>query len=71
MRTTIDIDEELIADTVAESGKRTKKAAIEEALREYVSLQRRKKLAERIRMGDLGIDLSIEDLERLRGRRIG
>jgi len=70
VRTTIDIDEELIADAVAESGKRTKKAAIEEALREYVSLQRRKKLAERIRMGDLGIDLSIEDLERLRGRRI-
>lgn len=35
MRTNIDIDDELMAATMRASGKRTKKAAVEEAMRHY------------------------------------
>lgn len=35
MRTNIDIDDELMAETLRASGKKTKKAAIEEAMRHY------------------------------------
>ncbi|MEO7221159.1 MAG: type II toxin-antitoxin system VapB family antitoxin [Devosia sp.] len=35
MRTNIDIDDELMADTMKWSGKTTKKAAVEEAMRQY------------------------------------
>ena len=68
MRTTYDLNETLVAEAVAETGKKSKKAAIEEALREYVRSQRRKRLADRIRAGDLGIDLTLEQLDKLRGR---
>jgi Arc/MetJ family transcription regulator len=36
MRTNIDLDDQLLADTMELSGKRTKKAAVEEAMRRYI-----------------------------------
>ena len=67
MRTTIDLDESLVRDTVKESGKKSKKAALEEAMREFVNGRRRQRLIERIRRGDLGIDLTLEELRKMRG----
>lgn len=67
MRTTIDLDEELVNDTIKESGKKSKKAALEEAMREFVNGRRRTRLIERIEGGDLGIDLTLEDLRKMRG----
>lgn len=36
MRTNIDIDDELMAETMKETGQKTKKGAVEEAMRAYV-----------------------------------
>lgn len=44
MRTTLDIDAKLLNDTVNLSGKKTKTAAVEAALREYVRLRRKEML---------------------------
>ena len=44
MRTTLDLDEKLIEEAVRLSGKRTKAAAVEAALGEYVRLRRKKAL---------------------------
>lgn len=44
MRTTLDIDEKLLADAVDLSGKKTKTAAVEAALKEYVRLRRKEML---------------------------
>jgi Arc/MetJ family transcription regulator len=44
MRTTLDIDAELVEEAVNLSGERTKAAAIEAALREYVRLRRKELL---------------------------
>ena len=46
MRTTLDIDAELIEEAVRLSGQRTKAAAVEAALREYVRLRRKEILLE-------------------------
>lgn len=44
MRTTLDIDAELMDEAVRLSGERTKAAAVEAALREYVRLRRKELL---------------------------
>lgn len=44
MRTTIDIDQNLLAQAMKVLGTRTKKATIEEALRRYVELMQRQAL---------------------------
>jgi len=44
MRTTLDIDAELIEDALRLSGSKTKAAAVEVALREYVRLRRKEML---------------------------
>ena len=67
MRTTIDLDENLVRDTIQESGKKSKKAALEEAMREFVNSRRRRRLIERIEQGDLGIDLTLDELRKMRG----
>lgn len=46
MRTTLDIDAALIEEAVRLSGKRTKAAAVEAALEEYVRLRRKELLLE-------------------------
>jgi Arc/MetJ family transcription regulator len=42
MRTNIDIDDELMAEAMKATGKKTKKATVEEALREIVRLSRQR-----------------------------
>ena len=46
MRTTLDIDAQLMDDAIRLSGERTKAAAVEAALREYVRLRRKEMLLE-------------------------
>jgi Arc/MetJ family transcription regulator len=67
-RTTLDLDEELVRQTLEATGKTTKKAAIEEAMRELIKARLRERLLERIKSGDLGLDLTMDDLRKLRGR---
>lgn len=66
MRTNIDIDDELLADAMEATGKATKKATIEEALRRVVvDYQRRKAIDDLIGLGWEG------DLDAMReGREI-
>ena len=40
MRTNIDIDDELIAEAMTRGGLKTKRAAVEEALRAYIAMKR-------------------------------
>jgi len=42
MRTNIDIDDELLAEAMKATGQKTKKATVEEALREIVRLNRQR-----------------------------
>ena len=44
VRTTLDIDAQLMDDAIRLSGERTKAAAVEVALREYVRLRRKEML---------------------------
>jgi Arc/MetJ family transcription regulator len=67
-RITIDLDGDLVSQTLAASGLATKEAAIEEAMREFISTRRRAALIERIKRGDLGIDLTMEELRKMRGK---
>jgi Arc/MetJ family transcription regulator len=67
MRTTIEIDEDLLRQAAAISGKHTKRAIVEEALREYVRQAELHRLADA--MGTLSLDFSLEDLERMRDER--
>lgn len=45
MRTNIDIDQQVLQDVIEKSGLPTKKAAVNEALREYLRLLKLKELA--------------------------
>jgi Arc/MetJ family transcription regulator len=49
MRTNIDIDDELLAETMRISGHSTKKAAVEEALRKFVRLGRQRQAFEELK----------------------
>lgn len=66
-RTTLDLDDDLVRRTLEATGKTTKKAAIEEAMRELINARLRQDLIERINKGDLGLDLTMEDLRKMRG----
>ena len=66
MRTTLDLDPELMEEARRISNGKSKKAVIEEALREFVNARLRRRLIERI--GKWEIDLTLEDLRKLRGR---
>ena len=44
MRTNIEIDEQLMADAMAATGTRTKKATVEEALRRLIQSQRQREM---------------------------
>jgi Arc/MetJ family transcription regulator len=48
-RTNIDFDEELLAATMQESGKSTKKGAVEEAMRHYVKVKQQLRALETLR----------------------
>ena len=66
VRTTLDIDAELMEEAVRLSGKRTKAAAVEEALAEYVRLRREEAL-----LGLRGRLRLEEDWRELREAEIG
>lgn len=44
MRTNIDIDDELMAEAMRLTGARTKKAAVEHALRKVIEIEKRKSI---------------------------
>ncbi len=66
-RTTLDLDDDLVRQTLQATGKSTKKAALEEAMRELINARLREQLIERINQGDLGLDLTLEELRKMRG----
>jgi Arc/MetJ family transcription regulator len=63
MRTNIDIDDELMAQAMKATGQRTKKAAVEEALRQVIRIADQKQALENLR--GIGWD---GDLDEVRGR---
>ena len=66
MRTTLNIDPELLESVKDLSGASTKTQAVEIALKEFVWLKKRQELAKRItNWKDFG--LTLEDLEKMRG----
>jgi Arc/MetJ family transcription regulator len=49
VRTNVEIDDELLAEAMAATGQRTKRATIEEALRRVVRLHRQKRALESLK----------------------
>jgi len=68
MRTTFEIDENLIKEVMKVSKARTKKMAIVIALKEYLKQKGRDELNEMIGTYE-DLDLSLEDLEKMRHER--
>jgi len=65
MRTTLDIDEELLEEVVKVTGASNKKEAIEIALKEFLRAKRRKELSDLIgNFEEFGVTL--KDLEKMR-----
>ena len=63
-KTTVLIDENLLAEAIETIGARTKKEAIEAGLRSLIQQHNREAL--RKELGTFDIDLTIDELERLR-----
>jgi len=63
-KTTVQIDESLLAEAIKATGAKTKKEAIETGLKYLV--QRKNREALRQELGTFDIDLTHEELERLR-----
>ncbi len=63
-KTTVLIDENLLAEAIQTIGARTKKEAIEAGLRSLIERHNREAL--RKELGTFDIDLTIDELERLR-----
>ncbi|MDO8617040.1 MAG: type II toxin-antitoxin system VapB family antitoxin [Dehalococcoidia bacterium] len=64
MRTTLDLDEGLLDEAKRISNSKTKKAVIEEALRELIAARRREELIASFGRG--GIEMTLEELLRWR-----
>ncbi len=64
MRTTVEIDRELLAEAMRLLGARTKRETIQRALEEVVRERRRQLLRRKLGNTDLALDL--DELERLR-----
>jgi Arc/MetJ family transcription regulator len=67
-RTTLDLDPELLSKTQKATGAKTKKAAIEEAMREFLNMRRREALI--AMLGNTDIDLTPEQLKEWRRQSI-
>ncbi len=65
MRTTLDIDAELIEKVVKTTGANSKKKAIEIAMREFLRLKCRKDLSDLIGNYE-GFEVTLKDLEKMR-----
>jgi Arc/MetJ family transcription regulator len=64
MRTLIDIDGELMEDLLEETKAKTKKEAVVTAIKTYLNLKRREKLASLIGNYDYGY--TVQELEKMR-----
>jgi len=64
MRTTIDLDDDLVREAMDLLGERTKRAAIQRSLEELIRQKRRERL--RRKLGKLHLELTLSDLERMR-----
>jgi len=65
MRTTLDIDAELLEEVVKATGASTKKKAIKIALKEYLCAKRRKELSDLIGNYE-GFEVTLKDLGKMR-----
>ncbi len=65
MRTTLDIDAELIKKIVKTTGTKTKKKAVETAMKEFLRAKHREELSNLIGNYD-ELALSLEELKRMR-----
>ena len=65
MRTTLDIDAELIEEVVKTTGARSKKKAIEIAMKEFLRAKRRKELSDLIGNYE-GFGVTLKDLQKMR-----
>ncbi len=64
MRTTVDLDEELVREVMDLLGVKTKRQAIRRSLEALVKQKKRERL--RTKLGNLDLDLSLEELEGMR-----
>ena len=64
MRTTIDLDNDLVREAMDLLGERTKRAVIQRSLEELIRQKRRERL--RGKLGKLHLELTLSDLERMR-----
>jgi len=64
MRTTVDLDEELVREVMDLLGVKTKRQAIQRSLEALVQQKKRERL--RSKLGNLDLDLSLEELEWMR-----
>lgn len=64
MRTTIDLDEDLVREAMALLGVKTKREAVRRSLEALIRQRRRERL--RARLGKVDLDLSLEELEAMR-----
>lgn len=65
MRTTLDIDAELIEKIVKTTGARSKKRAIEIAMKEFLRAKRLKELSDLIGNYE-GFEVTLKDLQKMR-----
>jgi Arc/MetJ family transcription regulator len=65
MRITLDIDAELIEKVLKTAGARSKKKAIEIAMKEFLRAKRRKELSDLIGNYE-GFEVSLKDLQKMR-----
>ncbi|GAN33847.1 MAG: type II toxin-antitoxin system VapB family antitoxin [Candidatus Brocadia sp. AMX2] len=68
MRTTIDIDDELLKEVMEKSGAKSKKNAIVTAMKDYLRLKRREELKNLIGNFD-EFNLDLKDLRKMRNER--
>jgi Arc/MetJ family transcription regulator len=66
MRTNIDIDTELLNEAMAATGRTTKRATVEEALRQVVEDARRRKALEEV--AGIGWEGDLDDMRREKER---
>lgn len=64
MRTTLDLDEELVKEVMALLGVKTKREAVRRSLEALIQQRRRERL--RGKLGKVDLDLSLEELEEMR-----
>ncbi|MBM2834369.1 MAG: Transcription regulator of the Arc/MetJ class [Candidatus Brocadiaceae bacterium] len=69
MRTTIDIDDELLKEVMEKSGAKSKKNAIVTAMKDYLRLKRREELKNLIGNYDK-FNLDLKDLRKMRNERL-